>query len=213
MESKTVKVLERLAPRLSAEQRLFYAALIDRAMTEFGISSPTEQAAFLAQLCHESTGLTRFEENLNYSVEALLSLFSQSRLSEADARRFGRSSARPADQQGIANAIYGGAWGRKNLGNTEPGDGWRFRGRGPIQLTGRANYRAFGKILGLDLEASPTALLDPSVGLRAAAAFWQERGCGKVAGDVVAVTEKINGGSVGLKERKALFAQAQEAMV
>lgn len=83
-------------------------------------------------------------ESLNYSVEALLNKFSRRRISAADARRYGRSGARKADQVAIANCIYGGDWGAENLGNTQPGDGWRFRGGGLPQTTGRRNFEKFG---------------------------------------------------------------------
>lgn len=83
-------------------------------------------------------------ENLNYSVEALTGKFGK-RISAQDAQRFGRKAGQVADQQAIANAIYGGAWGEKMLGNTEPGN---FRGRGLCQCTGRANYRKFETLLG-----------------------------------------------------------------
>lgn len=83
-------------------------------------------------------------ENLNYSTDALISKFGRHRISEADARKYGRSGGRPANQEAIANAIYGGEWGRKNLGNTQSGDGWKYRGGGLPQVTGRANFRKFG---------------------------------------------------------------------
>ncbi|WBT04789.1 hypothetical protein PFY01_08540 [Brevundimonas vesicularis] len=91
-------------------------------------------AHWLGQMFVESAGFTTREENLNYSVDGLLRMFGRHRISEADARKFGRAPGRPAHQNAIANIIYGGEWGRKNLGNTEPGDGWRFRGGGEKQL-------------------------------------------------------------------------------
>lgn len=106
---------------------------------------PRWLAYMLATAHHETGGkFTASIESLNYSVDGLLKTFSRERISEADARRLGRSASRPADQVAIANAIYGGAWGAKNLGNTEAGDGWRFRGRGLLQITGRSNYAKYG---------------------------------------------------------------------
>lgn len=96
-------------------------------------------------------------ENLNYSVEALTSKFGK-RISAQDAQRFGRKAGQVADQQAIANAIYGGAWGAKMLGNTEPGDGWNFRGRGLCQCTGRANYRKFETLLGIPFTSNPSLM-------------------------------------------------------
>lgn len=82
-------------------------------------------------------------ENLNYSAQALSSKFGN-RISSVDAARYGRTSAHKADPEGIANIIYGGDWGKANLGNTQPGDGWKFRGRSLVQVTGRRNYAKFG---------------------------------------------------------------------
>lgn len=82
-------------------------------------------------------------ENLNYSAQALSSKFGN-RISSVDAARYGRTSAHKADPEGIANIIYGGEWGKANLGNTQPGDGWKYRGRSLVQVTGRRNYAKFG---------------------------------------------------------------------
>ena len=104
--------------------------------------------------------------------------------------------------------------GRKDLGNTKPGDGVRFRGRGLIQITGRTNYTACGKALGLDLLAQP-ALLEQTVNAcRSAGWFWQSRGLNALAdaGDQVAVTRRINGGTNGLAERLAYFQLAQKVL-
>lgn len=95
---------------------------------------------------HHETG-AKFgptSESLNYSVQGLLNTFGTRRISPADAARFGRSASHPANQEAIANLVYGGEWGREHLGNTQPGDGWKYRGRGLVQITGRANYAKFG---------------------------------------------------------------------
>ena len=95
--------------------------------------------------------------------------------------------------------------GRKDLGNTQPGDGKRFKGRGPIQLTGRANYRKYGQQLGIDFENNPTIVAIPSVGLLVACKFWVVNGLNELADkdDVVSITKRINGGTNGLADRKA----------
>jgi putative chitinase len=99
--------------------------------------------------------------------------------------------------------------GRRDLGNTAPGDGKRFKGRGPIQLTGRANYRAFGRRIGIDLERHPEIAAIPSIGLHVALEYWQSRGLNALADadDVLAITKKINGGTNGLADRKAHLAK------
>lgn len=98
--------------------------------------------------------------------------------------------------------------GREDLGNTQPGDGKRFKGRGPIQLTGRANYRALGRKIGIDLERHPEIAAIPSIGLRTALEYWNSRALNALADrdDVVAVTTKINGGTNGLADRRAALA-------
>lgn len=105
-------------------------------------------------------------ENLNYSVQGLLNTFSRRRISRADAERVGRAGGRPADQRAIGNIIYGGAWGRDNLGNTEPNDGFTYRGRGFEHVTGRRNYDRTGQALGLDLLSNPDLLLDLDTAVR-----------------------------------------------
>jgi predicted chitinase len=100
--------------------------------------------------------------------------------------------------------------GRKDLGNTQPGDGVRFKGRGPIQLTGRSNYRAAGKALGIDLENNPKRAADPDVGFRTAAWFWKSRGLNSLAeaGNFREVTRRINGGYNGLADRQQYYNRA-----
>lgn len=161
-------------------------------------------ASFLGQYHHESAGFSQMTESLNYSVDGLLKTFGRHRISEADARALGRTATRPANQEAIANTVYGGAWGAENLGNTQPGDGWRFRGRGFGGTTGRDNYREAGH------EADPDALQEAAVSAEVAAAFFVKRGCVPLAlaGNDQAVTRRINGGENGLAERIALTRQA-----
>lgn len=94
--------------------------------------------------------------------------------------------------------------GRKDLGNTQAGDGKRFKGRGPIQLTGRANYRRYGQQLGIDFENNPEIVALPSVGLLVACKFWSDNGLNELADkdDVLSITKRINGGTNGLQDRK-----------
>ena len=95
--------------------------------------------------------------------------------------------------------------GREDLGNTQPGDGMRFKGRGPLQLTGRANYRAFGRRIGIDLERHPKIAAIPSIGLHIALEYWESRRLNALADadDIVGITKKVNGGLNGLADRKA----------
>lgn len=163
---------------------------------------------WLGQMWVESAGFSTLTESLNYSVAGLLSTFGRHRISEADARRYGRSAAHPADQEAIANLIYGGEWGRTNLGNTEPRDGWRFRGSGVKQITGRYNTEKSG--------FTPEELRgDIHKSVQASAAFFIDRGCVAPAkrGDVEAVTRIINGGTNGLADRRTKTREAAAIII
>lgn len=196
-----------------------FVPVLNAAMATFNIMTPARAAAFVAQVGHESSNFTRLVENLNYSVEALLSKFSRERITEAQARQYGRTSARKADQVSIANCIYGGEWGRLKLGNTEPGDGWKFRGRSLIQVTGRANYKACGRSLGLDLLTSPELLEQPRHAAMAAGWFWSSQKLNALAdagnlGDIGSVINTGKPGRVplGAEERKAIYQRALKVL-
>ena len=153
-------------------------------------------AHWLGQAHVESRGFSTLVESLNYSVEGLRATFGPHRISDADCERYGRKPGQPASQEAIANIVYGGDWGRRNLGNTEPGDGWRNRGSGVIQQTGRANIEASGY--------TPEELrTDIGKACDAAADFFVSHGCIAPAknDDVRGVTLKVNGGLMALPER------------
>lgn len=162
-------------------------------------------AGFLGQIHVESGGFENVVENLNYSATALKKLFGRHRISLADADKFGRTSQHPAHQNALANILYGGSWGAAHLGNTEPGDGWRFRGRGLKQLTGRSNYKRFSRWwLGEDtLLTDPDRVAAPDGAVASALWFWTANGLNALAdtGTVEDVTLKVNGGLNGLPQR------------
>jgi putative chitinase len=153
---------------------------------------------FLGQVLHESANLTRLVESLNYRDPQRLRAVWQSRFPTV-------ASALPyvGNAEKLANLVYA-----KRMGNTEPGDGWRYRGRGLIQVTGRANYDAVGKAIGLDLVADPDQLLKPDIALRASLAWWSINVPAHYIGDVEKITRVVNGGTNGLDERKFVTAQA-----
>lgn len=186
-----------------------WAAALAPAMARRGINSRTRADAFLAQVGHESAGLTRLVENLNYSPSGLLSTW-PSRFSRAEAEMLGRTAAHPADQRAIAERAYGGRMGNAREG---AGDGWAFRGRGLIQLTGRDNYTAAAGALGVPLADLPAYLETRSGAAEASAWWWQQHGCNELAdaGDFEALTRRINGGTHGLADRLALLERAQTA--
>lgn len=174
----------------------------------FDITSPIRIAGFLSQIGVESGGLSSLQESLNYKVDSLLRMFGRHRITEDDARKFGRvDGGQKANQEMLANLLYGGEFGRKNLGNTEVGDGWKYRGRGLKQLTGRSNYKRCGADLGMDLIGNPDLLLEPVNAALSAGWFWNTNGLNAIAdtGNVVAMTKRINGGDIGLDKREALF--------
>lgn len=175
--------------------------LIAQYADEGGLNTRLRLIHFFAQVSHES-GFRPVAESLNYSVAGLKQTFSASRISRAQCEALGRAPGRAADQQAIANAVYGGAWGATNLGNTQPGDGWRYRGRGLIQLTGRANYARTGAAW----EADPDQVVTPAGSVHCAIDYWRTRGLNAAADadDVTRVTRLINGGVLGLAERTAL---------
>ena len=184
---------------------------------KFDINTPERQAAFIGQCSHESANFTKAQENLNYKDAALMALFGRHRISEADCHKYGRNDAtgQKADQDAIANHIYGGEFGLKNLGNTQEGDGARFKGRGYIQLTGRANYAKAGEALGVDLCADPNLVATPRYAMLTAGWFWKTHGCNEAADtlDAKLVTKKVNGGDLGLADRIAHTQQALDVLV
>lgn len=180
------------------------------------LSTRARLADFIAQVGHESGGLEKLKENMNYKVEALLSLFGRHRISEADARKYGRTDTQSANQAMIANCVYGGPWGRDNLGNTEPGDGAKFIARGPIGITGRTNYAACSQALFGDdrLLRHPEQLEEPQTAAMSSAWFWKTKSLNNLADAdrFVDETKRINGGINGLEDRKARRAQALKVL-
>lgn len=192
-----------------------WAPHFETVMAHYQIAETDKRRAmFLTQMAHESDDLRTLSENLNYAASALVILFGRHRITSAQAEQFGRTADHPADQEALANILYGGEWGRENLGNTQPGDGYKFRGQGPKQITGRANAAATRDRLRVihgtrvpDFEQSPERLCTPEWGAWSAGDFWNSRKLNAPAdrGDVVAVTKAINGGDIGLQARKARY--------
>jgi len=184
-----------------------------------GVDTPLRVAHALAQQSVETGGFSKMVESLNYSVEGLRKTFSKARISDADCQRLGRKPGAPplspAVQEQIANIVYGGDFGLKQLGNNQPGDGWRFRGRGAKQTTGRANYGDVKQVTGIDVVGNPDLLADPDMGMNAACIYWKARSCNKFADkdDILGLTQAVNGGTNGLPERKAALARAKAILL
>lgn len=190
---------------------------LTKAMERYQINTPLRQAHFLAQVGHESNSFRAGRESLNYSISGLLNTFSRSRISVSDANKYGRIDGKQsANQEAIANTVYGGEWGRVNLGNTQEGDGWKYRGAGLIQLTGRANFTKLNQALNFDLVNRPERVAEDNlISAMAAAWFWDSRGLNALADkdDVVAITRKINGGVNGLDDRKKRLERAKSVLM
>lgn len=182
-----------------------YAAVLDAAMAEFNINTKTRKAMFIAQLMHESGRLSTIVENLNYRADRLLVVFPKYFKTQAEANAYAKQPAK------IANRVYANRMGN---GNEASGDGYRFRGRGAIQLTGKDNYTRCGTALNKDLVSNPDYLETPEGAVRSAAWFWASNGLNKLAdsNDFVAVTKRINGGTNGLADRKSYYAKALALM-
>ena len=186
-----------------------YADELVKQMKAAGIMDNLKRASmFLGQIHVETGGFRTNVESLNYAYDSpmMRNFIRWGRISDADAKKFGRTADHPANQNALANILYGGEFGRKNLGNTQPGDGWKFRGRGLKQLTGRDNYRRFSRAwLGDEsLLENPDRVGNPDGAVASAIWFWKANGLNEVAdkGSVDAVTKVVNGGTVGLADRK-----------
>jgi putative chitinase len=182
-----------------AQHAFAVANFIEEYREAFGVTTPLRVAHLMAQLCYESDGFQRIIENLNYSAERIAAVWP---------RLAPRAAALAHNPQALANAAYGSILGN---GDEASGDGFRFRGRGLIELTGRDNYRARGVALGIDLVGGPDQAADPEIASRIALSFWQSHGCNEAADsdDVTAVTHRINPALMGLNAREALTARAK----
>jgi putative chitinase len=184
---------------------------LNKALPKYQIDNAKRIAGFISQCAHESRDFTALEENLNYSEKALNSVFG---------RYFGPGKRNAAEYarnpEKIANYVYMDEFrsARGALGNTEPGDGWRFRGRGLKQLTGRNNYTAFAKDYGITAEEAAEWLETREGALASALWFWGKNGLNAIAdtGDVRAMTKRINGGDIGLDDRQRRYSAAIEAL-
>jgi len=173
----------------------------------YDINTSNRIAGFMAQCAHESLDFTRLEENLNYSEKALNAVFG---------RYFGKGKRDAADYarkpEKIANYVYQDEFRSKRgaMGNVNDGDGWRFRGRGIKQLTGRNNYTAFGKTVGMSAEEAAEYVATPKGAIESACWFWKTNKLDKWAdkGDNVGLTKKINGGTIGLDDRNRRWEEA-----
>lgn len=191
--------VERIAPHAIPAYLIAFDQAED-VFPRFGLTSTLRVAHALAQWIHETGELKVLEERLSYSAARLMAVWPSRFPTLAHARLYERNP------EALANFVYGG-----RMGNTQPGDGWRFRGRGLTQVTGRANYGRFGRLAGVDLLAEPDLASDPKHMLTIACAYWQAVGCNEFADadNLEAVTRAINGGLIGLEDRRDILTRAK----
>ena len=161
---------------------------------KFGISTPRQQAAFIGQCGHECGNFRILEENLNYRAATLMKLWPKRFPTLEFANQYAGNPKK------IANMVYSSRMGNRDEAS---GDGYRFRGRGCIQLTGHSNYFHAGKALGVDFVMEPDLVASPKYAALTAGFFWSTHDCNRLAeaGDWTALTRKINGGTIGLADR------------
>jgi len=177
-----------------------YVDAFNHTFEQFEINTPRRISMFLAQVGHESGGLQFVEENLNYRADRLAVVFPRY-FKDVDPNAYGRNPEK------IANRVYANRMGN---GTEASGDGYRYRGRGLIQLTGKNNYDHFARDLGMHLDEAVTYLTTPEGACMSAGWFWHTNHLNTLAdaGDIVACTKRINGGTIGLADRQAHYQEA-----
>lgn len=193
-----------------------WLAPVQAACDRFQINTPLRMAAWLAQCGHESAGLSQTSESFNYSVEGLIAKFSKMRRMPGIAAQLGRQPGEKMvpliRQEKIANMVYANQLGN---GDSSSGDGWRYRGSGLIQTTGRANFAALAEGIQADVLTHPQLVRDdPSMAALAAAFYWHSSGLNVLAdaGKFDAITKRINKASEGAARRLALYVAAKKAL-
>ena len=202
----TIEQIKKIAPGAPDKAAGEFVDTFNKWSDKFGITTQLRAAHFISQCVHECAELKAFEENLNYSEKGLLKVFPKY-FNEATAKQYARKPEK------IANRVYANRMGN---GNEASGDGWKYKGRGAIGLTGRSNYLAYstsGFCVG-DLMAHPEWLAKSPGCYKSAMWFWWKNGLNAIAdtGDVNAVTKRVNGGYNGLDSRKKYLAKAKDAL-
>ena len=172
---------------------------LEEVFAKYDISTPQRQACFIGQCAHESGNFKVLQENLNYSAEGLMKTWPSRFPTKEVADQYARQPAK------IAGKVYNG-----RLGNTSEEEAAKYLGRGLIQLTGKENYEHCGSNLGVDLVGNPDWLSDPKYAALSAGWFWNKKGLNSLAdaNDIETMTKRINGGLIGLDDRKAKIAKA-----
>ena len=174
---------------------------LNQILPEYGIDTPQRVAAFIAQCAHESNGFRALKENLNYKAESLMKIFHKYFPTAELANQYAHN------QEAIANRVYANRMGN---GDEASGDGYRYCGRGLIQLTGKDNYQAFADSIETDIEQLPEYLGTFEGALQSACWFWETNNLNQYAdnNDILTMTKRINGGTIGLEDRQKHYQHA-----
>lgn len=204
----TAEQFKKLFPRNKEPEAWVNA--INAICPQYGIDTPIRLAAFLAQVGQESQGFTRLTENLNYSAQALADTWPNRYAVDpkAKVKKPNKLALRlQRNSEAIGNNVYANRLGN---GPEESGDGYRYRGHGPLQNTGKDNLLAFARAVGKTLEEALAYILTPEGGIISACLYWSSRNINRFAdkGDVTACTKLVNGGINGLTDRKINYARA-----
>lgn len=211
-------LLKQIYPNSTEANREKYEKALSMAMMRYNVNNPNRIRAFLAQVGHESGQLSAVVENLNYSAKALRSVFGKYFKTDAEAEQYARKP------EAIANVVYANRMGN---GDTESGDGWKYRGRGLIQLTGKNNYEKatnemYALPFGVDFVDEPDLLATLEYAAQSAAWYWETNGLNALADQLggaddtevfKAITKRINGGYNGLDDRLAMYERAKTVIV
>lgn len=211
MRKQTID-LNALIPGISSENAAKYNPVIVSAMQKFGIDTLNRQRAFLANIAHETALFSVMIENLNYSAQGLLKTW-PSRFNAETAAKYARHS------EMIANKVYANRLGN---GDEASGDGWKYRGRGAIQITGKDNYVEASKELGAEILTNPDLVATPQYTIQASALWWQKHGLNEMADKLggeddlqvfTSIRVKVNGGKIGLQDAINLYEHLKTNLV
>lgn len=182
--------------------------LINKYFAEYYITTPKRIAGFMAQAGHESSDFKDLIENMNYSWTALRKTFPRYFPTDALAKEYERKP------ELIANRVYDDALRINKIGNTRPGDGWKFIGRGIFQLSGRWNYEKFARAINMPTDEAAVYLTTKEGAIHAACWFWRNKGCQVLAdkGDIKGMSKAVNGGDIGLADRTKRYNRNLEVL-
>lgn len=202
----TQQNLAAIFPGTPAATRANMLDALNMACSKFNITTPARLCGFISQIGHESNGLQAVVENLNYSATALMGVFGRHFSSLDDATHYARQPEK------IANRVYASRMGN---GNETSGDGWKYKGRGLLQVTGKSNYQSFAVAVGKSLDEAVAYLQTPEGAAMSAGWYWSTHNLNALADkkDVVGMTKAINGGINGLEDRQRLYILASKVIV